>query len=131
MSALREFKVLVRKKSTKTMDYLISKYKRVMNEFQEKKENKKDCHYKFIWYAHIFDTRTLKEYMVFCDYATKLFEIDDSYITKDGKIIKGVMYLSEIVDKVNELEKRKTPIFRSEPVFSNSNIKGVRAKFLG
>ena len=107
MAGLREFKVMVRKTSDVTVDYLIVKYKRIMNDFQERDTNKnEDGSYKFIWYAHIFDTRSLKEYMVFCDYATKLYEIDDSYTTSGGRTIKGIMYLSEAIDKINSLTEK-------------------------
>jgi len=107
MAALREFKVFVRKTSKVTMDYLIVKYKRIMNKFQDADTNKNDDgSYKFIWYAKIFDTRTLKEYVIFCDYGTKLYEIEDKYETENNRVIKGVMYLSEIIDKVNNIEAK-------------------------
>ena len=109
MASLREFKVMVRKNSDKTMDYLIVKYKRIMNDFQNRDTNKNDDgSYKFIWYAHIYDLRTLKEYIVFCDYATKLYDIEDSYKTNGGRIIKGVMYLSKIVDEVGSIKRKQT-----------------------
>ena len=106
MASLRKFEVMVRQNSDKSIDYLILKYKRIMNKFQERDENKNDDgSYIFIWYAEIFDSRTNKIYKVFCDYATILFEIENSYMTKDGKIIKGVIDVTPYIDEIQEIKQ--------------------------
>ena len=91
MASIKEFKVLVRKNSTATYDYLIEKYKRIMNEFQEDPKNLINGNYKYIYYALIIDFRNLQKTFIFCDYASKIYNIADSYITKAGKTINGVM----------------------------------------
>lgn len=101
MASLRKFEVMIRQNSNVTIDYVIDKYKRVMNKFQNKDTNKNsDGSFIFIWYADIFDSRTNKTWKVFCDYATKLFNIENSYTTKDGKVIKGVIYTSSFLDEM-------------------------------
>jgi len=89
---LREYKVFVRQNSKTTLDYLFTKYKQVMNSFMELDYNKTSIgSYLFIWYAQIIDSRTNKIYYVFCDYGTDLYNIQNSYTTENGKIIKGVI----------------------------------------
>ena len=104
MAGLRKYEVMVRQNSKATIDYLIEKYKRVMNTFQEADKNKVNGKYVFIWYAEIFDSRTNKSWKVFCDYATELFNIENIYITKTKQSIKGVIYISSIVDEVENLK---------------------------
>jgi len=130
MAALREFKVFVRKTSKVTVDYLIVKYKRIMNKFQNADTNKNDDgSYKFIWYAKIFDTRTLKEYVIFCDYGTKLYEIEDKYETENSRMIKGVMYLSESIDIINSLKEQVNKLIEINTFlvkdYDNRNTKNV------
>jgi len=91
MASIKEFKVLVRKNSTATYDYLIKKYKRLMNRFQDEPKNIINGKYKVIYYALIIDFRNLQKTFIFCDYAAKIYNIADSYTTSDGEVIKGVM----------------------------------------
>jgi hypothetical protein len=91
MASIKEFKVLVRKNSTVTYDYLIEKYKRIMNQRQEDKSNIFKGSYINIYYALIIDFRNLQKTYVFCDYATKIYNISDNYITSSGSTIEGVM----------------------------------------
>ena len=103
MASLKKFEVMVRQNSDKTIDYLIIKYKRIMNDFQERPTNKnEDGSYRLIWYAEIFDSRTNDIYKVFCSYATMLFEIENEWVTQGGKIIKGVMHITKVI---NDLKK--------------------------
>ena len=62
-----------------------------MNEFQENPKNLVDKNYKYIYYALIIDFRNLQKTFIFCDYATKIYNIADSYTTTAGKTINGVM----------------------------------------
>jgi len=132
---LKKYEVMVRQNSDKTMDYLITKYKRVMNKFQEKSTNKNENgKYIFIWYAEIFDSRTNKTYKVFCDYATNLYHIENEYITKDNKVIKGVIYTSVVIDELlEEIEKLKLELtfLKAESVGRDiSNNKDLKVKIL-
>jgi len=124
---LKKYEVMVRQNSDKTMDYLITKYKRVMNKFQEREKNKdKKGKYIFIWYAEIFDSRTNKTYKVFCDYATNLYKIDNSYKCENGEVIKGIIYLSEVIDEIEKLKIEiaflKAQIY-DKPSSNNKNVK--------
>ena len=100
---LKEYKVFVRQNSDKSIDYLIKKYKNIMNHSSDDK---------VLYYAMIFDSRTLKNYMVFCDKATKLYNIDNSYTTKSKEIIKGVIDTTPFVDKNGEVktENKAQPV---------------------
>jgi len=97
--ALRKYEVFVRQNSDKTLDYLITKYKRVMNSFMEKDSNKKENgKYIFIWYAEIYDSRVNKMYKVFCDYGTNLYEIKNTFTTSTGEVISGVFDMNPYIN---------------------------------
>ena len=98
--ALKEYKVFVRQNSTATLDYLITKYKKVMNSFMiEDKNIDEKGNYIYIYYAQIIDTRTNKIYMVFCDYGTMLYQIENYHITQDNMQIKGVIDTTPFISK--------------------------------
>lgn len=133
MASLKKFEVMVRQNSDKTMDYLVVKYKRIMNDFQERSTNKnEDGSYKLIWYAEIFDSRTNKTYKIFCDYATKLYDISNTYVTQGNRTIKGVIYVSSFIDEIDKFKYMlpmvnmliKDPIV--EDINSHKSKNGVR-----
>ena len=117
MAGLRKFEVMVRQNSKATMDYLIVKYKRIMNDFQNKETNKKeDGSFLFIWYAEIFDSRTTKIYRVFCDYATKLYDIGNAYTTEGGRVINGVIYMTPYIDNILHIKDKLNYIESTQEV---------------
>ena len=124
MASLKKFEVMVRQNSDKTMDYLIVKYKRIMNDFQERPANKnEDGSYKLVWYAEIFDSRDNKTYKIFCDYATKLYDISNTYITQGNRIIKGVIYVSSFIDEIDKF-KHMVPMVKmlvKDPIVEDIN----------
>jgi uncharacterized protein YoxC len=91
----KKYEVLVRKNSSAKIDNVIKMFKRAIN-------NKQNSDSKNLWAANVFDLRTLKEYMIFSDKAAKTFNIIDTYSTKAGEVINGVMKLGQ---KIMDVEK--------------------------
>ena len=123
--ALKEHKVFVRQNSEKTTDYLVVKYKRLVNQWTEHESNiKDDGNYLFLYYASIFDTRNNKNRMVFCDKATEMYEIANSYKTEGGRIIKGVIDTTPFLSEDGSVNVQQSSQTSTETSTLGSNSSG-------
>lgn len=93
--AIVELKLIVRQNSTISKQDLIHIAKKWAND-REHKESENS------FYVNVFDSRDTKSYYVFSDASTKVYEIANSLYE-----IKGVVYLSNVVDDVAILKKDK------------------------
>ena len=97
----KKYEVLVRKNSPVPLDKVIEMFKTEINNIQNENPNE-------YWAAHIFDLRSLKEFMIFSDVSKEVFDIEGSdYITKEGNVISAVMNLGEKILDVNKTLNEK------------------------
>jgi len=127
VASLYRLDVIVRGNSEIAQDKAIKWTKNWVNDRQEATSNKdEDGNYIKEFYADLFDSRTNKSWKVFSDVATKNRSIENEYKCEDGKIIKGIIYLSEVIDEIEKLKIEiaflKAQIY-DKPSSNNENVK--------
>ena len=106
MASLYRLDVLIRGNSKVTQDFAVKWTKHWVNSRQEADDNI-DSNGEYIkeFYADLFDSRTNKAWKVFSDVATENRSIENSYTCEDGEVIKGVIYLSQVVDEIEKIKQ--------------------------
>lgn len=102
MSApLKLLNVMVRQNSTVTQDFAIEWTKDWLNNRQNDSSNKdSQGNYIYNYFADLFDSRDNSSWKIFSDVAQEENDIANSWTTKDGKVIKGVIYtFSDLIVK--------------------------------
>jgi len=114
----KKYEVLVRKNSEMPLDDVIKTFKKAINE-------KQDNDPKQYWAAHVFDLRSLKEFMIFSDKSKEVFQIEGSnYDTQDNKKIDAVMDLGE---KILNVDKKLNESFDEN---LNKKLPDIKNNFL-
>ena len=94
MATLKKLDVMIRQNSTVTQDYAIKWTKDWLNYRQEDDENKdENGKYIYDYFADLYDSRDNSTWKVFSDEAGDNRNVQNSWITKDGEEIKGVIYV--------------------------------------
>jgi hypothetical protein len=107
MASLKKLDVMIRQNSTVTQDYAIQWTKNWLNFRQEDKSNKdENGNYIYDYFADLFDSRDNSSWKIFSDIAAKNRDVKNTWVTQDGKEIKGVIYTfskSIVIDMVSPL----------------------------
>jgi len=93
VAALKKLDVMIRQNSTVTQDYAIEWTKNWLNFRQEDSSNKdENGNYIYDYFADLFDSRDNSSWKIFSDVAAKNRDVQNTWTTKDGKKITGVIY---------------------------------------
>jgi hypothetical protein len=94
MAALKRLDVMIRQNSSVTQDYAIEWTKNWLNHRQEDKSNKdENGNYIYDYFADLYDSRDSSSWKIFSDVAADNRDVQNTWKTKNGKIINGVIYV--------------------------------------
>lgn len=105
MANLYRLDVIIRGNSDIKQDEAVEWTKNWVNRRQEDENNKSENgDYLREYYADLFDSRTTKSWKVFSDVATKNRDIKDTYTTKQGLKIKGIISLNKTLEEIKKIK---------------------------
>ena len=133
MAALKKLDVMIRQNSTISQDDAIKWTKNWLNFRQEDSSNKDDNgNYINDYFADLFDSRDNSSWKIFSDVAAKNRDVKNTWTTKDGKKITGVIYVfsKKILENMIDIPKYEiiNVIPTENPYIYNNEYKFIIAE---